>query len=195
MAFQEEDCSSRLCPWHSLRLEGRVRQQDWKKLWEKRPKGEKIAEKIERKRERGKNKSGLFIFWIDRLDGMEPCVRMKAAALLARTFFAHAGTWAHTCSQSPHVQYTCTQTHIHTDTLIFMGRWAFALALALCCRPGRAQTLISPSCFLSRALAKGAVFSRPARHGAIWAAQSLGIATDYLLCLPASVMRVCVHMC
>ena len=33
-----------------------------------------------------RKKSGLFIFWIDRSDGMEPCVRMKAAVLLARTF-------------------------------------------------------------------------------------------------------------
>lgn len=32
-----------------------------------------------------KRKSGSFIFWIDRSDGMEPYVRMKAAVLLART--------------------------------------------------------------------------------------------------------------
>lgn len=36
-------------------------------------------------------KSGLFIFWIDRSDGMEPYVRMKAAVLLARTL-VHAST-------------------------------------------------------------------------------------------------------
>lgn len=40
-------------------------------IMRKRPKGEKIREKIERERGvKGKTKNGLFIFWIDRLDGM-----------------------------------------------------------------------------------------------------------------------------
>lgn len=48
----------------------------------------------QRKKLKGKKteKSGLFIFWIDRSDGMEPCVRMKAAVLLARPFLAHTST-------------------------------------------------------------------------------------------------------
>lgn len=39
-----------------------------------------------------KRKSGLFIFWTDRSDGMDPYVRMGAAVLLARTFLVHAST-------------------------------------------------------------------------------------------------------
>lgn len=49
MAFQEEGPGSRLCPRHSLRLEGRVRQQDWKKLRDKERGGMKKKKKKKKK--------------------------------------------------------------------------------------------------------------------------------------------------
>lgn len=115
-----------------------------------------------------KTKSGLFIFWIDRSDGMEPCVRMKAAVLLARTFLAHEHMSAHMFLILLHNTHVQLHTHpAHMEVGILMDRWGLALVLAQCCRPAWAQALISPSFFLSGALAKGAVFSRASRHGAI----------------------------
>lgn len=68
-----------------------------------------------------RTKSGLFIFWIDRSDGMEPCVRMKAAVLLARTFLALVS--AHMLLIPSYTMYMYTHTHgTHGGKGIFMDR-------------------------------------------------------------------------
>lgn len=166
MTFQEESWGSRFCPamwvWreHSDGMTGRnygVKKKE---------------EKIKRKREVAaewyqSKKSGFFIFWIDRSDGMEPCVTVKAAVLLARTFLAHT----HTSTDILPIP-SCKIHTLHTHgthgggSLHGQVRVSFTIS-SLCCRPGWSQTLISPWFFLYGAFAKGVVFSRPSRHGAI----------------------------
>ena len=77
---------------------------------------ERERERERNHRGRKKTKSGLFIFWIDRSDGMEPCVRMKAAVLLARTFLS-----AHMLLIPSYTTSTHTHTHTHTAHMEVKG--------------------------------------------------------------------------
>lgn len=77
-------------------------------------------------------------------------------------------------------------THTHTALTVVNGssrtgeELASALALAAA-GLDEPQPLISPSCSLSGAFAKGAAFSRPSRHGIAQAALRPGTASCYLL--------------
>lgn len=65
----------------------------------------------QRKKPRGekKKRSGLFIFWIDRSDGMEPCVRNEGSCAFGKNFLG-----AHMLLIPSYTQYTCRLTYTHT---------------------------------------------------------------------------------